>query len=143
MNISITKTQIEEVHEVVELLQNISEYRPEIQVYKNIRELLKNEMFVSLVAKQNNLIVGHGSLLINSSFRGSNIGFIEDVVVKRTQRSRGIGQMLVQQLISIAEEKGCYKVTLCCSERNVDFYSKNKLEKNGVSMSRILNSIKV
>ena len=59
---------------------------------------------------------GHGSLI--PRFR------TEDVVVDDSKRRLGVGSSLIKGLIKIAKEKGCYKVILNCSDKNIPFYSK-------------------
>ncbi len=37
-------------------------------------------------------------------------GIMEDVYVEETHRGEGIGTLLVQEVIKVAKEKGCYKL---------------------------------
>lgn len=37
-------------------------------------------------------------------------GFMEDVYVKKSERGKGIGKKLVQEIIKTAREKNCYKL---------------------------------
>ena len=78
------------------------------------------------VAEQQGNVVGVASIIvINKLLRGGNrMGQIEDVAVSRFAGSRGIGRMLIEKLVEIGVEKGCYKVVLNCSEDVVGFYEK-------------------
>lgn len=78
------------------------------------------------VAEQHGNVVGVASIIvINKLLRGGNrVGQIEDVAVSRFAGSRGIGRMLIEKLVEIGVEKGCYKVVLNCSEDVVGFYEK-------------------
>jgi len=69
-------------------------------------------------------IVATSSILIESKFLhcGSKVGHIEDVVVDKEARGSGLGQKIVEYCIEYAKEKGCYKVILDCSNKNVPFY---------------------
>lgn len=69
-------------------------------------------------------IVATSSILIESKFLhcGSKVGHIEDVVVDKDARGSGLGQKMVEHCIEYAKEKGCYKVILDCSNKNVPFY---------------------
>ena len=78
------------------------------------------------VAEQYGRVIGVASIIvINKLLRGGNrVGQIEDVAVSRFAGSRGIGRMLIEKLVEIGVEKGCYKVVLNCSEDVVGFYEK-------------------
>lgn len=52
------------------------------------------------------------------------MGQIEDVVVGTDYRGRGLGRLLVEELLKKAIEKGCYKVILNTADKNVPFYKK-------------------
>jgi len=69
-------------------------------------------------------ILATSSVLIESKFLhcGSKVGHIEDVVVDKDARGSGLGQKIVEHCIEYARKKGCYKVILDCSNKNVPFY---------------------
>ena len=76
-------------------------------------------------------LIACATLLIEPKFiRGlSYLGHIEDVCVDSAYRGRGYGEMIVNYLVGVADSLGCYKVTLCCSDKNVPFYTKCGFEK--------------
>jgi len=43
---------------------------------------------------------------------------------------------LIDELVKVAQEQGCYKVILDCAENNVDFYGKCGLTRKEVQMVR-------
>ena len=65
-----------------------------------------------------------GAVVIEPKFihQAGTVGHIEDVVVEETLRGHGLGRMLVDRLVSLAKERGCYKCILDCQEKNVAFY---------------------
>jgi len=69
-------------------------------------------------------ILATSSVLIESKFLhcGSKVCHIEDVVVDKDARGSGLGQKIVEHCIEYARKKGCYKVILDCSNKNVPFY---------------------
>ena len=73
-----------------------------------------------------NKIIASGSILIEKKFihKLSSIGHIEDIVVDSNFRGLGLGKQLLNHLSSISKERGCYKVILNCSEKNIKFYEK-------------------
>lgn len=78
------------------------------------------------VALSDGKIVGVATLItINKILRsGSRVGTIEDVAVSSEARGLGLGKLLIEDLLSLGEELGCYKVILNCSDDNVKFYEK-------------------
>jgi len=55
---------------------------------------------------------------------GSRMGLIEDVAVGIEARGLGLGKLLIEDLKTIAIQKGCYKTVLNCSDDNIAFYEK-------------------
>lgn len=49
---------------------------------------------------------------------------IENVVVKERYRGNRFGYTVVNRLVELAKDKGCYKVDLSCSNKNVVFYER-------------------
>jgi len=47
---------------------------------------------------------------------------IENVCTRKEHQGNGYASHLIGLLIELAEEKGCYKVSLSCSDKNLDFY---------------------
>jgi hypothetical protein len=43
---------------------------------------------------------------------------------------------LIDELVKVAQDQGCYKVILDCAENNVDFYGKCGLTRKEVQMVR-------
>ncbi|PSC72859.1 glucosamine 6-phosphate N-acetyltransferase [Micractinium conductrix] len=85
-------------------------------------------------------IIATATLVVELKFiRGcSKCGHIEDVVVDSTYRGLRLGLRIIEALMKAAEEAGCYKVILDCSEENVPFYEKCGLIKKEVQCVRYL-----
>ncbi|CAD25707.1 GLUCOSAMINE PHOSPHATE N-ACETYLTRANSFERASE [Encephalitozoon cuniculi GB-M1] len=71
-------------------------------------------------------VIGSGTLFIEKKFiRGcASKGHIEDVVVSKERRGEGIGRDVIEMLIDISRNMGCYKTALVCDPKNVEFYMK-------------------
>lgn len=84
---------------------------------------LKSEIYV-IRNISTNKIVASGSILVEPKFiHGlSYVGHIEDVVVDQEYRKLGLGKAIINHLVSVAKDRGCYKVILNCSEKNRPFY---------------------
>lgn len=68
---------------------------------------------VVLVARHAGQAVGMAVLLFTiSTALGGRVALLEDVVVRRDLRSRGIGAPLIEEAIRTARAEGCLRVTL-------------------------------
>ena len=86
-----------------------------------------------IVAMEEGNVLGYASIhYIKKITRKS--GIIEDVVVKENQRGKGIGKLLVKNLIEKAKKNNCDKIILSSSEKNLKFYEKLGFQKNEFEM---------
>jgi glucosamine-phosphate N-acetyltransferase len=85
-----------------------------------------NPDHIIAVAEFNGKIVGATTLLIESKFihDGGLVGHIEDVVVDKEHQGQKIGEKIMNYLIEIAKNRGCYKTILDCTEDVKPFYEK-------------------
>jgi glucosamine-phosphate N-acetyltransferase len=83
-----------------------------------------------------NKIVASGCVLVESKFirNCGKVGHIEDIVVDNSQRGKNLGKRIIEQLTHVAQSAGCYKVILCCEDKNIGFYEKCGYEKKEVEM---------
>lgn len=81
-------------------------------------------------------IVATGKIMIEMKLHNyfTNMGHIEDVVVRADQRGNGVGKVLIKFLRNRAKELRCYKVVLDCGRENVEFYQKCGFKKKGQEM---------
>ena len=105
---------------------------------KNYDKKINESIFSSdevdgIVALEKGNVLGYASIhYINKITRKS--GIIEDVVVKENQRGKGIGKLLVKNLIEKAKKNDCDKIILSSSEKNLKFYKKLGFQKNEFEM---------
>ena len=105
---------------------------------KNYDKKINESIFSSdevdgIVALEKGNVLGYASIhYINKITRKS--GIIEDVVVKENQRGKGIGKLLVNNLIEKAKKNNCDKIILSSSEKNLKFYQKLGFQKNEFEM---------
>lgn len=97
---------------------------------KNILQKIKmNSLHKIFVAEDdsNGNVVGTITLLIEPKFinKGMQVGYIEDVSVRKGYEGLGIGSKLVTYATTYAISiEGCRKVLLYCSEKTKPFYEK-------------------
>ena len=95
----------------------------------------------SIVGIYNNRIVAYGSVVIENKIRGEVAGHIEDIVVDSEVRGKMVGVSLIKELIEISREKGCYRITLFCNKKLINFYSRNGFKVNNVVMKKYLSEV--
>ena len=78
------------------------------------------------VAELEGRVVGATTLLIEQKFihNGGLVGHIEDVVVDKNHQGQKIGEKIMKFLLDIANEQGCYKTILDCTDDVKLFYEK-------------------
>ena len=101
---------------------------------KKINEsIVSSDEVDGIVALEKGNVLGYASIhYIKKITRKS--GIIEDVVVKENQRGKGIGKLLVNNLIEKAKKNNCDKIILSSSEKNLKFYQKLGFQKNEFEM---------
>ncbi|XP_001996128.2 probable glucosamine 6-phosphate N-acetyltransferase isoform X1 [Drosophila grimshawi] len=69
-------------------------------------------------------IIGAASLIVERKFihNCSVRGRLEDVVVNDTYRGKQLGKLIVVTVSLLAEELGCYKMSLDCKDKLIKFY---------------------
>lgn len=67
--------------------------------------------------------VGYACFLFENKLWG-DVGRIEDVVVSTNFRKQGICRHIIDDLLKLAQLKGCYKVLLTCSDELAPMYEK-------------------
>lgn len=135
--IKVSPVKKEQMAEVIELLQSISEFKPKSDQYDRIWSDFNSQPNVhSIVAVLGDLVVGYGSVIIETKIRGGKIGHIEDIVTHSKFRKQGIGATILDALYEIGRENGSFKFALECKEHNVSFYEKCAYELSGLSMQR-------
>ena len=81
-------------------------------------------------------IVGTSTVFIEHKLLhyGSRVGHIEDVVVNKEKRLKGVGKDLINKCVEYAKSMHCYKVILDCAEHNIPFYESCGFDVSGRCM---------
>ena len=96
-----------------------------------------HKLFVIEYTHNENIIVSIGTLIVETKFihNCGKVGHIEDIVVDRNWRGRGLGKMMINYLSNLSNELGCYKCILNCSNNLIEFYKKCNFKNTGNQMS--------
>ena len=101
---------------------------------KEINEsIFSSDEVDGIVALEEGNVLGYASIHYLKKITRKS-GIIEDVVVKENQRGKGIGKLLVKNLIEKAKKNNCDKIILSSSEKNLNFYKKLGFQKNEFEM---------
>ena len=133
---NIEKKDLDQVFVLLNQLKQID--IDSIEKDKAWSDFINNSGSNSVVGSYNDKIVAYGSVVVENKVRGEVAGHIEDIVVDSEVRGKMIGVSLIKELIKVAKNKGCYRITLFCKETLVNFYSRNGFEVNNVVMKKYL-----
>lgn len=137
----IRKLQKEDYHNnYLDLLRHLSIINPDNISYTDFCkwiDSLKSDIFVIVDTLNNNKLVGSGTVIIEPKFIHdlSSVGHIEDIVIAPDYRDRGLGKLLINNLVENAKKLNCYKVILNCDPSNIKFYEKCGFTQKNVQMA--------
>ena len=132
----------EDINDVFILLNQLKKIDLEkIDRKKAWNDFNSNTSSNSIVGIYNNRIVAYGSVVIENKIRGEVAGHIEDIVVDTEVRGKMVGVSLIRELIKISRRKGCYRITLFCDKKLINFYSRNGFKVNNVVMKKYLSEL--
>lgn len=115
---------------LTQLFEQEEEFTPDISVQKKgLRMILENKAIGSIfVAEQNEQLLGMVSLLWTvSTALGEKVAWLEDMVIDRDHREKGLGKLLLSQTLDFAKSVGCHRITLLSDNDNAQartFYEK-------------------
>ncbi|KAI4881599.1 hypothetical protein NFI96_021525, partial [Prochilodus magdalenae] len=98
------------------------------QFKANFEHIRRTGDYYVIVVEDTSLgqIVATATLIVEHKFIHScaKRGRIEEVVVSDVCRGKQLGKLLVSTLTLLSKKLQCYKITLECAEKNVEFYKK-------------------
>ncbi len=95
-----------------------------------VEKELSNNLAIYAVVKENDKVVGYGGM-----WHVVNEGHITNIAVHKDYRRKGIGNIIVNKLIEIAEEKEMIGLTLEVRKSNLpalELYRKNGFKLEGI-----------
>ena len=124
--------------EYFELLSQLSEIKKctleEFIFY--LDNIKKNNNHKIFVIEENDKIIGNITVILEQKFiRGcKKVGHIEDVVVHKDYRGKGLARKLLNFAENYCKKNNCYKIILDSSEEYKKFYEKNGFRKKNIQM---------
>lgn len=125
----------------LEDFQSILFYINQIERFDYLKSRSQEYFIIVIQDLSQGTIVGSGTIFLERKFIHDCgiVGHIEDIVTDESVRGKGLGKLIIQELIEIAKKNGAYKVLLSSLEKNVPFYEKCGLVPKSVSMALYLD----
>lgn len=107
---------------------------------KNVERISQiGTIIVGIIGDSSNniKIIASGTIIIEPKIirEGKNVGHIEDIVVTKDMRGKGISSKILNMLKLFARASNCYKVILDCNNEIKNVYSKNGFDVKGIQMA--------
>jgi len=133
MPVTIRDFVPEDINAVIDLLQDVSAYRPPADELPNLAIAFSSlSNCYACVAIQEHKVLGFGSVFFLNRVRGGRSATIEDV------RGHGIGRLLIGRLLDVSRLRGCFKVSLEAAVLAESFYESAGFGSAGKVMKIIL-----
>ncbi|OLL22530.1 Glucosamine 6-phosphate N-acetyltransferase [Neolecta irregularis DAH-3] len=113
--------------EVLKVLTTVGDFTEELYRERFDYWFKHNDTYYTIVVlNANDKVVGIGTLMIERKLihQAGLTGHIEDIVIAESEQGKKLGLKIINSLSAISKAVGCYKVTLVCSDHNVEFYKK-------------------
>ena len=115
----------------MDLLYQLSHFEYKI-TFEQFKHYVDSKSCIIKVIEHGNKIICAGSLFVIDKLHCNPYAQIEDVVVDKSYRRKGLGKMIIQDLVSAG--RPYYKTVLNCVDENVEFYLSCGFVKSGSQM---------
>jgi GNAT superfamily N-acetyltransferase len=139
---------INDLPELIELLNDLFtqdiEFLPDsIKQKTGLEVIIKNpDIGEILIIKGDNKILGMVSLLYSiSTALGGKVAMLEDMIIHKDFRGKGLGKELLGEAIRFSKERNCLRLTLLTDFNNdiaIQFYQKSGFKKSDMVPMRLV-----
>ena len=145
MPITIRHARPEDISAMACLLGQLfaieADFAPDGQAQEQGLSLLLHQAACLLVADEDGVVVGMVSVQpLVSTAEGGMVGLLEDLVVDKDWRGKGIGSLLLRAALGWAQEQGLTRVQLLADKNNakaLQFYSRRSFQSTQLVCLRI------
>ncbi len=148
MKKEISNACLNDLPELVELLNDLFtqdiEFVPDLKKQKSGLEaiIINPEIGEILVLKGEGQILGMVSLLYSiSTALGGKVAVLEDMIIHRDYRQKGLGKELLGEAIRFSKERNCLRLTLLTDFNNdtaISFYKQFGFKKSEMIPMRLV-----
>ncbi len=134
-NIQLRKGTPSDIPELLNLIKELAAYEKEPDAVIVTEEILledgfgENSIFDFIVAEKDEKVAGIALYYSKYSTWKGRCLYLEDIIVKESERMNGIGSLLLKELIAIADKAGVKRLewqVLDWNEPAINFYKKHK-----------------
>ena len=137
-NIEIIEKFASKKNEIIDLLSQLSFTKHIIdkEMYDFILNKPSNHLIYICKDIEKDKLVGIISVFIERKLIHNlgKVAHIEDLVVDKDERGKGIAQKLINKCVEYAKNENCYKIILNCNENLIKFYEKSNFYNAGYQM---------
>jgi len=108
----------EDISELSDLLTQLSSKKIEL-TDKHVSLLIEDANHHPIAIEFEGKLVGFGLLVIYVTTMNGHVGIIEDIIVDESQRGKGLGKKLLQNLIEIAKKQNANRISLTSNPQRV------------------------
>ena len=109
--LTLEKATVDDLESLAQLYEELSGEETDLfEMKENFKLMESNPNYIVLTAKEDNLVVGSvmGIICLDLVRKCKPFMVIENVVVKRNWRGRGIGVKLMEEIEEIGRKRNCY-----------------------------------
>ena len=142
MNIRLAK--IDDLKDIYDLICDMENTQLDYKKFEQIFiRYLENENFYSIVAEEDDLIIGCLNLRIEYQLHHvEKIAEVMELAVKEEYRSKGVGKKLLDEAKKISKDNNCLQIEVCCNQRRENahkFYQRENLKNTHFKFTLDLN----
>jgi ribosomal protein S18 acetylase RimI-like enzyme len=110
------KLKLQDKKEIEKLFFQLTERK----INFKISDFIKDKNCACLVLEDKKKIIGFGALIIHPTPTRGKVGRIEDIIIDGSQRGKGYGRKIMEELIKIAKKKKIKTVNLTSHPKRVE-----------------------
>jgi len=124
LGLNIRAATTDDLPLMVELLRQLTKVESDFRFdascqRRGLELLLASETAIVYAAEMTGLVVGMATLQESvSTVEGGPVGTVEDVIVHRAFRHKGVGKALLDQMLAAAKARGYARLQLLADENN-------------------------
>lgn len=111
----IEKAQLKDIPQLLEMYGDLYEHNRSVEeAEETYKKILEKSDYTLLTVKEDGKVYGTAMVILCSGLT-DNFIVVEDVVVRGTERGKGIGKMLFERIDEMAAENNCFYSMLVSS----------------------------